>query len=259
VEGLRALAEVRGLQGLNEEAGSLKARGDKIVVDQIASAGWGENTLAQAQNAIDTLVRGLGANHPDVAKGLTVLARCQSNRGAYVEAEESLKRALEIWETAEQSSQPEIGRINDALSQLAELYAEQNQNEKAIRWYERVLARQEGTYGADHPKVAATLSSLGEAFLIQEKYPEAEQFYQRALAIDEEKLGPDHPSVLVSLLNLSLICVLTERYDEAMVFMERGTKICDRLGEGPNVAQVRHQFEQLKGMALSQTKSSADA
>ncbi|PYS67779.1 MAG: hypothetical protein DMF69_22075 [Acidobacteria bacterium] len=216
--------------------------------------------MAQVQKIIDTLVKGVGANHPDVARALTVLARCQKNRGMHHEAEESLKRALEIWEAAgEQPSQSEIGKINDALSQLADLYAEQNQNDKAIPLYERVLARQEATYGADHPKVAATLSSLGEAFLQLEKYPEAEQFYQRALSIDEGKLGPDHQSVLVSVLHLSTICVLTNRYDEAMVFMERGMKICDGLGEGPNIAKVRHQFEQLQAMAISQTKSSADA
>jgi tetratricopeptide (TPR) repeat protein len=258
VDGLGALASVRGLQGRESEEKSLEARRDKILIDDIARDGWGDQPLEQAQKVVDTFITGLGPDRPEVARALSTLASIQATADLYDDAEKSLTRALEIQEgLAQQEPSESLAReIATTRSDLAHLYSKQQQFEKAIPLFKRVLAEREKVLGEDHPQVAATLTSMGEAFLEQEKYGEAEPLYQRALSIDEQKLGPEHPSVLVSLLNLALICVLTKRFGEAMVFMERGSKICDSLGEGPNITDFRKNFEQLKNLASSNAAES---
>ena len=57
----------------------------------------------------------------------------------------------------------------------------------------RALAIAEGSYGPDHPDVAATLNNLAGLLQDTNRLGEAEPLMRRALAIDEESYGPDHP------------------------------------------------------------------
>ena len=69
--------------------------------------------------------------------------------------------------------------------------------------YERALAGQERTLGADHPDTLNTVNGLAVLLAKQGKLDEAKAMYERALAGRERTLGADHPHTLGTVNNLA--------------------------------------------------------
>ena len=89
--------------------------------------------------------------------------------------------------------------------------------------YERVLASDERTLGADHPDTLATVGNLAEVLRQQGKLDEAKAMYERALAGQERALGADHPDTLSTVNNLAFL-------------------LGDGLGDAAGAAALRERF-----------------
>ncbi|KAK9901713.1 hypothetical protein WJX75_009833 [Coccomyxa subellipsoidea] len=85
--------------------------------------------------------------------------------------------------------------LADSLSNLAILYNQRGDFERAQPLYERALRIYEAVYGPSSTEVAHTLTDLAVLHLEQGNDASGRPLLQKALVIQEAALGPDHPDV----------------------------------------------------------------
>lgn len=83
-----------------------------------------------------------------------------------------------------------------ALNNLAVLYYNQGQYEKAKGLYVRALAIGEKVLGAQHLDTAQLPTTLALCYLSQKQYTKAEPLFVRTIAIYEKALGLEHPRTI---------------------------------------------------------------
>jgi EAL domain-containing protein (putative c-di-GMP-specific phosphodiesterase class I)/Tfp pilus assembly protein PilF len=152
----------------------------------------------------------------------TSLALAYSRLGKYIEAEALHRRALEIYEKAQNLEQP---RIASCLSNLGALYYHQGNYAEADAFYQRALTIQESILGPMHPELGVDLNNLGAIRTQQRRYEEAEPLVRRALAIQEQALGLDHPDVATTLNNLAFLYQEQGRHGEAESLLRRALTV----------------------------------
>jgi centrosomal protein CEP104 len=81
------------------------------------------------------------------------------------------------------------------MNDLATLYSENENFERAQALFERALSIQETTLGAEHPETVQTLTDLAICHLDREDNNLGRPLLQRALELQTNILGPDHPDV----------------------------------------------------------------
>src|SRR5674536_180127 len=108
------------------------------------------------------------------------------------------KEILQIIE-AEPELGPEHQDVATTLNNLAGLYRQMGDYEKALPLYQRALDIREKVLGPQHPSVATTLNNLAGLYESMGDYEKALPLYQRALEIIEKVLGPQHPDVATTL------------------------------------------------------------
>lgn len=94
---------------------------------------------------------------------------------------------------------PEHPDVAESLSNLAILYNQKGEYDKAQPLYERALAIFERTQGKHSSDVAHTLTDLAVLHLEQGRDSEGRPLLERALAIQRANLGDDHPDVIAIL------------------------------------------------------------
>jgi tetratricopeptide (TPR) repeat protein len=104
--------------------------------------------------------------------------------------------------------------------------------------YERALAIDEKSFGADHPNIAIHINNLGIVYKYMGNFPAARAAYERALAIDEKSFGADHPNVAICVNNLGEVYRVIGDLPAARAAFERALAILEKvLGiDHPNVA-----------------------
>ena len=174
---------------------------------------------------------------------LAALGALLVNMADYARAEDVLKQALAIAETA----QPDGAVLATALNNLAALYQATNRLSEAEPLMRRALAIDEKSYGPEHPEVATDLNNLAQLFKATNRLAEAEPLMVRALAIDEKSYGPEHPEVARDLNNLAALLQDTNRLAEAEPLMKRVVTIFEKAYgvEHPNVATALNNLAQL--------------
>jgi tetratricopeptide (TPR) repeat protein len=135
----------------------------------------------------------LRPEHPKVAICLNNLAGLLSDTNRLAEAEQLMRRALEIDEASYAPSHLDLAL---RLYNLAGFLCRRNRFAEAEPLYRRALAIDEASYGPDHPNVANDLWNLAELLLATNHLVEAEPLYRRAVAIDAANHGPDHAETL---------------------------------------------------------------
>ncbi len=157
-------------------------------------------------------------------------------KSLYTEAESSMRRVVEIFETSLGSDH---ARVAIALNNLAQLLQATNRLAEAEPLMRRALKIDEQAFGQDHPKVAIDLNNLATLLQATNRLAEAEPLMRRALKIDEQSFGQDHPNVARDLNNLAQLLQATNRLAEAEPLMRRAVKIDEQsFGQDhPNVAR----------------------
>jgi tetratricopeptide (TPR) repeat protein len=85
--------------------------------------------------------------------------------------------------------------VAGSLNNLANIYSDLGDYQKAEPLYKRALEIREKVLGPDHPDVSDSLNNLANLYSDLGHYQRAEPLYKRALEIKEKVLGPDHPDV----------------------------------------------------------------
>ncbi len=166
----------------------------------------------------------------------------------FVSASDSFNRAaywqliIPMYEEMLQILEAELGSqypdVATTLNNIAVLYCQMGEYEKAQPFYQRALDIREKALGPQHPDYAITLNNIAGLYESMGEYEKAIPLYQRALDIREKVLGPQHPSVATTLNNLAELYRQMVEYEKAIPLYQRALEIVEKeLGpEHTNVA-----------------------
>lgn len=196
----------------------------------------------------------LGAEHRQVAIGLSNLAYVYQCQGRYAEAETLHHQALNLRkrllgaEHAEVAlsldnlamlydAQGHYGKAEplylqalemrqrllgeehldtaDSLNNLASFYSAQGRGEEAEPLFLTALELRKRLTGIEHPRIVTALNNLADCYSQQERYSEAEPLYGQALDLSKRLLGEEHPDTAMLLNNLAQLYTYQERFTEA--------------------------------------------
>ncbi|MDD4523531.1 MAG: tetratricopeptide repeat protein [Methanosarcina sp.] len=154
----------------------------------------------------------------------------------------------EILRILEAELGPEHPSVATTLNNLALLYHQIGDYEKALPFYQRALDISENVLGPQHPSVATTLNNLAGLYESMGDYEKALPFCQRALDISENVLGPQHPDVATTLNNLAVLYKSMGDYEKALPLYQRALEILkNKLGSAhPNFKIVEQNIQILK-------------
>ena len=213
-------------------------------------------------------IDGAGAEH---ASALLQMGAAKQEAGAYLEAEDLFRRALEIGERALGAENPALvpamtslasalimaGRLEEAgplvqralsasengpaqlesdlaivLNELARLCLKQSAHELAEPLLLRMFELKRAK-GEDHPEVATVLASLATVRQALGRHESAEQLWRRVLEIRERTLAPNHFALATALEHLGEACAARGKTGEALQLLQRAQTIRElTLGSG---------------------------
>ena len=170
----------------------------------LATAHLGASAHAEAlrlnERALALREQRLGAEHPDVARGLNNLALTHYLQGSYKAAQQLHERALAIRERTLGSEHLDVA---ESLNNLAAAHHSAGANTQALALYKRSLAIRERALGPDDLIVATTLANVALIHVEAERPDAALPLFERVLAIQEKALGPDDHNLAATLVNLA--------------------------------------------------------
>ncbi len=138
----------------------------------------------------------IAANQAEVltknsSKNLRRLARIYTSYGDYSNAQELTEQSLELARAYDDNDK----EISLCLINLAWVYKEQMQFEKAARFCEEGLELQKKIHSENHPNIAYTLRILGSSYRGLKDYTKALNVLEQAIAIMLEYHDPDDQAV----------------------------------------------------------------
>ncbi len=181
-----------------------------------------DEALPLATEALETRLRILGPDHPDVAESQAHLANLYWKLGRFDDAAPLYESSIRVREQGGGSGNVELA---SSLNGLGIIRWNIGDYEAAERLHLRALEIRERALGPDHPEVATSLDNLAIVYKDQQRLGLAERLYRRSLEIREEILGPDHNRVAASLNNLGELCREQGKLDQARPLYERALAI----------------------------------
>lgn len=184
-----------------------------------------------ARRALDLHEELLGSTHPWTLRSRERLANVMQRRGRYAEAEEELRRTLELAGRSSNDTTQIIASVRhnlgNALQRMGRFTASREEYEKALAAYppdargdrastlvalgallfslqdyedargtlEEAEALWSAELGADHPSLAVVHHDLANALAALGDAGEARRHFERALALGRTGLGENHPAV----------------------------------------------------------------
>jgi tetratricopeptide (TPR) repeat protein len=217
-----------------------------------------------SQRAVESKVKALGMNHPDVLLALDYLGRIYAEQGKQQQARLCYEQAIAIGDQVQLRRHPasclvryhlallliDQERLNEAASllrrvcfvlerlsgeyetllmeasfSLAEISSRLQNPEEAATCYRKALPLCEHLLGEEHLTTLDHLEQAALIFLQQGHVAEAESLLRRVLAVREQTPGSE-PAALASCLN-NLARVVLERHQlfEAATLLERAYQI----------------------------------
>jgi hypothetical protein len=160
-------------------------------------------------------------------------------------AEALLRRALRIWERAEESSPLAIAAT---LEKLAALNAQAGNYVEAQALTHRVLASKMETLGVQHPDVLVALLQLGQYYAAQSQESEAEACYQKVIALGEALKLRHHLVYSGAKYHLALLYIAQGKEEQAEDLLLRVCAVWQRLLSQRHPLTVEAQLK-LAGLA----------
>jgi tetratricopeptide (TPR) repeat protein len=198
------------------------------MADYLAAAAFQETALSLTTSEF-------GGDAQETATALNELALAYTSLKRHSEAEQLLRRAIEIDKKTLGKDHPSVAT---GYNNLASLLKEQGKYAEAESLYRRAIEIDEKVLGKDDPNVARVYNNLAVLLLDQDKYAEAESLLRRAIEIDEKTLGKEHPRVAVDYDTLAVLLQDQGKYAEAEALIRRTIEIDEKaLGKDhPGVA-----------------------
>lgn len=140
--------------------------------------------------------------------------------------------------------------VATVLTNLALLYKDQGDYQRAEPYFQEALSLRERIFGPEHPEVATAASNLAELYRVQGDYTAAEPLYRRAIAICEARLGPAHSELAIGLNNAAAMYRDRGDYTTAEPLYRRALDIWEKaLGpQHPLVANALNNLGELYRM-----------
>jgi tetratricopeptide (TPR) repeat protein len=151
-------------------------------------------------------------------------------QGKYPQAEEPLKRALQI---SEKNYGEKSWQVADVLVDLAQLHVIQSDFKSAERLASRSLRLREQTPNTPPQSLVQGLDILANIYSADKQFDKAGPLYQRALALAEQTRGPEDISLTVCLDHLAGFYVNQGQLAKAEPLYRRALAIIEKKN-GPN-------------------------
>jgi serine/threonine protein kinase len=158
-----------------------------------------DSSESLSRNALESLQRLHGSEHPAVAKALVTHSAALAQRGSAIEAEAMAARAVAILRNRDAETPDFIKALNRHASLLCGLkrYIDaENIAREAVALARKLL-------GNENITTTEALLTLSQAVGWQAKTEESVSLHREVLAIRRKLFGNDNPAVAESLLNLS--------------------------------------------------------
>ena len=226
----------------------------------------GDHTLAEemARRSVQINTASRGADDPETATSLRLLALIQVDGSRFDEARASLDRALAVQRRSLPEGHPDflltlndlavvsqrtgdLARAEDlfreALDSYLRLYGEHHAHtavvmgnvanvvfvrgrfEEAAALQEQVLANKRRAFGERHVFVADSLNALARAYSALGRHDEALEHARSSLAINHDLVGPEHASFGKSLGIVGLVLQRRGASDEAEPYLRRSLEL----------------------------------
>ena len=251
--------------------------GFKYTVDTRRERNKAQAALRETREVLDFVVGLFATSDPKLARGAEVTARDMLDAGATRIAGElrdqprsrfrlmltmgRIYRQLGFYEQArlllEEGLQirSELGdddlETAESLDQLASLYTDQGDFDRAEPLFRRSLEIRERELGAGHPYVAASLNNLAFHFIERGDSAPAESLLRRALEIQEAARGAEHPDVAGSLINLAELYRDRGELGRAEPYLRRALEVQEKV-LAPNHPDLAYSLNSLAMMYYAQ-------
>jgi esterase/lipase superfamily enzyme len=213
-------------------------------------AGKYNEAVPRAEELLKSIEGRFGEDTSPYAAAISVLARLCQAQGRYTEAEEYVKRALDIDQRVVRADHPNIASDLGALGQL---YQVQGRLDEAEPLMKKSLAITEAARKADPVSLGRALNNL--AWLYQEKgrYAEAEPLVKRSLSLIEKARGSKDEDYGRALDTLAKLYERQGRLKDAEPLYRRAVAILVA-ARGSDFEGVAESQENLGGLLKSQGK-----
>jgi tetratricopeptide (TPR) repeat protein len=124
---------------------------------------------------------------------------------------------------------PDHPDMSDVYNEIAPLWAEMGDQDKALEYYEKAYAIREKTLEQNHPKISISLNNIGITYAAMGKHDDALDFYRRSLAINKEITPEPNQDWALRLLNIGIVYRLKKEYDRALEFVHQAYDIYKRI------------------------------
>ncbi len=146
------------------------------------------------------------------------------------------------WATVSEMLLRRLGQLDEPagashFNALAIVYRVLDRFDESQAHYERALAIQERTLGAEHPLLAGTLNNIANLHTLRGDSDQVLAIFTRALEIGERSLGPDHPQVGSLLGNLAAARYVHGDHEEALALNHRALSIMEKT-LGPEHSEI---------------------
>lgn len=130
------------------------------------------------------------------------------------------------------------GDAGELMNNLAGVYREQGEYEKALEYYGKALDIRENVLGSEHLDTASTYNNVAGVYLDQGNYEKALDYYAKARAIVERMLGREHLAMAPIYNNMAGVYRELGDYEKALKYFGKALDIKENvLGtEHPNTA-----------------------
>jgi tetratricopeptide (TPR) repeat protein len=139
----------------------------------------------------------------ELSKSLHGLGTLLDQKGRYPEADQTLRRALELQRGLPNGSQGDVART---LKDLARVIAEEGDLNGAIPVMRSAVAMQRQLRGTEpHPDLSEALNDLALLLYDHGDYDEAERLFVEAIAMEHRLVGDKHPELATYMMNLGAV------------------------------------------------------
>jgi non-specific serine/threonine protein kinase/serine/threonine-protein kinase len=200
--------------------------------------GLGEYSRAQSQfeGALEIRRRVLGAEAPDTAHSMFLLAANLALQEREAEAEKLLRKTLEIQRRIHGPEDPET---LTTMSELAASLKLQYHSSEAEELYRKAYNSQRRIDGPEDGNTLYSMSALGSTLGDEGRYAEGEKLLRESLDIDRRVFGEDDWNTMFTMACLSYLLRQDGRYEDAEKLNRENLEIHRRvLGpEHPHTAE----------------------
>ena len=249
-----------------------------------------DSSVLLLDSAVEERKKLFGADSPEVAESLVAKSLVRADQAQFDEAEQLVRRGLDIDKRKLPANHPAVaratfalgkvledrGKYNDAIAALDEavrlqsapgdttdlaaslselanshFYVGHYDVSKALN--QRVLDIQKKLYGERHPLVADTLINLGSIEFQLGHFRESEQFNRQGLGIIEAWYGRDHPETADAMTTVGQSLTYQQRFDEAAEILRQALAILEH-AYGPVHPRVAYALNELGNVAVRQGK-----